>query len=102
MFIYTVKLTVDNKDKDQFIEYLYQQHLPDVMETGCFTEYNIKTHIMSDEIIAKYKCNSQEDYDRYLIQYADSLRQDVIQKFPNSIINIERDFNQTVVTTINP
>ena len=92
MFIYTIKLIVSGKNKEQFVEYLYQKYLPKVMNTGCFSAYNVKTNIESDEIIAKYKCKCQEDFDNYMKNHSEVFYKDINEKFPDSILNIERDF----------
>ncbi len=92
MFVYTVKLIIDKNSKDNFISYLYKEHLPDVVNTGCFIDYSLEEDIEKDELIARYDCISQELFNKYLDEYAERLRNDVIQKFPASILKAERNF----------
>ena len=96
MFIYTVKLTIEQNSKNEFINYLYKQHLPDVVNTGCFLNSSLELDTTKDELIARYQCENQELFDRYLTTYADIMRNDVLQKFPSSIIKAERNFCQTI------
>ena len=92
MFVYTVKLTIEQNSKMDFISYLYEQHLPDVVNTGCFLNSSLELDTTTDELIARYQCATQELFDQYLIKYADIMRNDVLQKFPTSIIKAERNF----------
>ena len=96
MFIYTVKLTITQNSKIEFINYLYLQHLPDVVNTGFFLNSSLELDTSKDELIARYQCESQELFNKYLTTYADIMRNDVLQKFPTSIIKAERNFCQIV------
>ena len=97
MFIYTVKLTIEQNSKMDFINYLYDQHLPDVVKTGCFLSSSLELDTTKDELIARYHCENQELFDHYLSTYAEIMRNDVLQKFPTSIIKAERNFCQLII-----
>lgn len=92
MFVYTVKLFINKEQKSDFINYLHLKHLPDVVNTGCFLDYSLEVDVEKNELLARYKCQSQEIFDRYTKEFADEMRNDVIVKFPNAIIKGERNF----------
>ncbi len=92
MFIYTVKMVINKNTKEEYIKYLEEKHLQDVINTGCFLNASLETDINKNEVIVTYSCESQEMFDKYITQYADKMRQDVIDKFSDSIIKVQRDF----------
>ncbi len=96
MFIYTVKLLVNEHSKELFIKYLHEEHLPDVVNTGCFLNYSLESDIEKNEIIARYKCADQQIFDKYLLEFADTMRNEVLKKFPGMIIKAERNFCKIV------
>ena len=96
MFMYTVKLLVNEHSKELFIKYLYEEHLPDVVNTGCFLDCSLESDIVKNEIIARYKCINQQIFDKYLLEFADTMRNEVVKKFPDIIIKAERNFCKIV------
>ncbi len=96
MYIYTVRLVIDHETKDKFIDYLYHEHLPYVVNTGCFLDSSLEIDTTKDEVIARYNCKNKELFDKYLMEYAEEMRNDVLQKFPRSILKAERNFCKIV------
>ncbi|HMT03074.1 MAG TPA: DUF4286 family protein [Burkholderiales bacterium] len=92
MFIYTVKLLVNESAKELFIKYLHEEHLIDVVNTGCFLDCSLESDIEKNEIIARYRCLDQQTFDKYLLEFADGMRNEVLKRFPDVIIKAERNF----------
>ena len=76
---------------DEWIEWLRTTHIPQVIATGCFTESHILRLLEVDETdgptyAVQYKAINLGHYERYIAQYADTLRQDGINKWGDQFI----------------
>lgn len=97
MFIYTVKLKIKDTLKDEFAQYLHQEHLPEVVATGCFTSSSLEIDTAHNgEIMARYTCNSQEIFDKYIEKHADIMRAKVSEKYPDAILHATRNFCKVI------
>ena len=97
MFVYTVKLKIKEDLKNVFMQYLHKEHIPDVVSTGCFMSSSLEVDtINSNEMIARYTCNSQHIFDEYMEKYANIMRAKVMEKYPDAILSAERNFCKIV------
>lgn len=93
MFVYTVKLKIKEDLKNEFMQYLHKEHMPDLVGTGCFINSSLEVDTTnSHEIIARYTCSSQKAFDEYMEKYADIMRAKVMEKYPDAIMSAERNF----------
>ena len=93
MFVYTVKLKIRNSLENEFAEYLLNEHIPDVVSTGCFTDSSLEVDTTnSNEMIARYVCETETEFSEYVSKYANIMRAKVLQKYPDAIVNAERNF----------
>ncbi len=92
MYTYTVKLELKPSLQQEMVEYLYNKHQPDLVKTGCFLDYTLEVDTTTGEVIARYKCESQEMFEQYIEKHADNLRNEVMQLFPDGIISANRNF----------
>ena len=69
MIIYKVEITVEAGIELEWLDWMKQVHVPDVVRTGCFTECRIYKVIESDAAdpvyVMQYHCPSLEEYHRY-------------------------------------
>ena len=81
--IYEVTAVVDEGRATEFEKYMIDEHIPDVLATGClaaaFFAKDDKSYIFG------YHVNTPEDMQRYLDNYAAKLRDDVVQRFGDSV-----------------
>ena len=80
MFIYNVTIKVEDSIADAWLQWLKEEHIPEVMATGCFEEYKIVRLLEIDDsegptYAVQYNALSKALYNRYIIKYADALRQ---------------------------
>lgn len=93
MFIYTVTLNINTDVHDEWLKWMKEKHLPDVMATGCFKTYSMY-RLLSPEpdegvtYIINYECNTIEDYERYKIEHAAILQNEHKEKFGNTFIAV--------------
>ena len=91
MFIYNVTVKLDKNIHREWLEWMQQIHIPEVMQTGCFAANRLLKLLESDEsdgftYTVQYTASSKADYDRYIEKYAEALRKSTINKWGNSII----------------
>ena len=81
MIIYSVTVTLDQSIKDEWIAYMKEKHIPDVMETGCFTK-SVFTRVIGtgeekeNSFNVQYMCNSMKDMHKYQVHFASKLQKE--------------------------
>ena len=91
MIVYNVTILVENDVREEWLEWMKNHHVPEVMATGCFVENKMMKVLVEDpQAIATsyafhYLANSMEDYQRYVDTYAEKLRNDTIERYGNKI-----------------
>ena len=91
MFVYNVTIKVANKISADWLEWLKEEHIPDVMATGCFQEFTLLKLLEVDEsegptYAVQYKAESKAAYNQYIEKYASALRQKSFDKWGDSFI----------------
>lgn len=91
MYIYNVTIKVTWAIHDDWVRWMIDKHMPDVLASGCFTGSQLVKLLDTDEeegptYAAQYYAASFEDYERYIGQYAQSLREDGYNKWGNNFI----------------
>lgn len=78
MIVYCVTIVLDAIIENDWVTWMKQEHIPDVLSTGCFVDCHIfrilNTEISEPTYVMQYLCRSKEDYDRYQKQFAPSLQ----------------------------
>ena len=91
MIIYNVTLKVDHSIAEPFIKWMKEEHIHDVVNTGCFTHATV-FHLMEadDEegitYAIQYHAKDHADYKRYIENFADKMRKNTIDKWGNKFI----------------
>ena len=91
MFIYNVTAQLDKNIHKEWIQWMQQIHIPEVMQTGCFTGsrlLRLLETVESDRFTytVQYTAPTKADYNRYIEMHAATLRQSTINKWGNKII----------------
>jgi hypothetical protein len=91
MFIYNVTIQVEKQIAPQWLLWLQQEHIPDVLNTGCFTNYQILKLIDTDETdsvtyAVQYFSVSTELIDDYVYTHADVLRKKGFERWGNRYV----------------
>lgn len=84
MYLYNVTIKVDWKIAEQWQEWMKQIHIPEVMETGCFTKYVMVQLLQTDEtegptFAVQYFADSLAAYENYINNFAPKLREQTMQ-----------------------
>lgn len=91
MIIYNVTIKLTWAIHKEWLQWMKERHLPDMLQTGCFTKYQFAQllEIEDDEgptYAVQYYCATKEDYQRYINEFSAKLRNDGLQKFGNQFI----------------
>lgn len=91
MYLYNVTIKVEHAIAADWLQWLKKEHIPEVLETGCFTKAQLLELIeAADEegltYAIQYHASSLEMYHRYLDNYAASLRQKGMEKWGSRFI----------------
>jgi hypothetical protein len=91
MIIYNVTIKVDHSIADDWLDWLKEEHIPDIIKTGCFTHATILRLLEVDEsdgitYAVQYHAESKAMYNRYIRDYADTMRKKGSDKWGNKFI----------------
>ncbi len=92
MIIYNVPINVEKEITEEWLNWMKEIHLPEVMATGKFISfemYKIQNHNpedTGDNYSVQYKANSMADYEDYVAYYGPALKQKTIEKYGDQII----------------
>lgn len=85
MIVYSVTITIEASVEAEWVEWMKNVHIPDVLRTGCFSECRIYKVIGAegeDPVYAmQYSCGSVEEYHRYRDNFAPALQKDHTDRF---------------------
>lgn len=85
MYIYNVTVNIDPQAHEEWLKWMREIHIPDVMKTGCFTENRmVKVLNVDDEghtYSIQYTFNEMADIERYQAQFAKKLQAEHSEKF---------------------
>ena len=91
MIIYNVTLKIEASITDEWLTWLKDEHIPDVINTGCFTNAVILKLIDIDETdgptyAVQYSCESKAAYNRYIELHAPEMRRRSFEKWGDKFI----------------
>jgi len=85
MYIYNVTVNIDADVHDEWLKYMKETHIPDVMNTGCFTENKIVKVLNVDDVghtySFQYTFEKMDDIERYQKDFAPELQADVKKRY---------------------
>ena len=81
--IYEVTVTFAGADPSEFERYMADTHIPDVLATSCFAGAFFAKE--NDSYIVGYHVNTSDDMQRYLDEFAPSLRDDVMTRYGGKV-----------------
>jgi len=86
MIIYSVTVSVDANVKEEWLSYMRQKHIPDVIATGCFSGFRFTKVIGASEekdnsYNVQYFCNSMREMHKYQVQFAPKLQKEHTDKY---------------------
>jgi hypothetical protein len=92
MILYNVTLNVDDEIKEEWLKWMKEVHLPEVMATGKFISYEmykIQNHNPEDKsnnYTVQYFTNSIDEYNDYVLTYGPALKQKTLEKYGDKVL----------------
>ena len=83
MIIYSVTVAIEAAVEQEWLEWMQRVHVPEVVQTGCFSECRIHKVIEADEptYVMQYRCASLAEYHRYRESFASAMQKDHTDRF---------------------
>jgi Domain of unknown function (DUF4286) len=84
MYIYNVTVNLDASIHEEWLNWMKQKHVPDVLNTGCFTENRILRVLVDDEgatYSVQYHFDTMEIYEKYQKEFAPALQKEHADKY---------------------
>lgn len=86
MILYNVTVNIDNDVEEEWIAWMKNKHIPEVLATGQFFDHQFyrligKLENNGSTYSIQFFANSMKEIDNYLANFATKLRDDHIRKF---------------------
>jgi len=90
MILYNVTVNIDHSANDDWLKWMKETHIPDVLATGLFFDGKL-SRIMAEEQGGKsysiqYLAKTMEDYERYQEEHAQRLQADHEKNFGGKFV----------------
>ncbi len=90
-FVYNITFSIENSIAENWLQWMINEHIPEVMNTGCFIGHRILRLLETNETdgptyAIQYHAASKADYNRYISLHAEALRKKGFDKWGNQFI----------------
>jgi hypothetical protein len=91
VLIYNVTVKVDWRIHDEWVTWMLTEHLPEMVNTGCFANAKLMRLLETDEnegptYTAQYFAENKADYDRYIKDHSTAIRKKYNSKWGDGVI----------------
>ena len=90
MIIYNVTISVEENIKSDWIKWMQEVHIPEVMATGIFTKAQLNRLIVqgdSDKTYTiAYTCSTIKDLHEYQMKFATKLQQKHVARYGEKVV----------------
>jgi hypothetical protein len=91
MIIYNVTIKVLPEINERWLQWMKEEHIPEIMATGLFHDYRICRLLEQDDqegptYTVQYFTDTLENYQTYLQEYAPLLRQKSFDRFGDQFL----------------
>jgi hypothetical protein len=92
MIVYNITSKVSIGIEKAWLQWQREEHIPEIMQTGLFTEFKIFHLLEQDDLdgstyTIQYSANSMEDYLNYINLFANTMRQKAFAAWGNQFIS---------------
>lgn len=96
MLIYNVTSNIDESVHDEWLAWMQETHIPDVLATGKFTEARILKVLVKEEMggvtySVQYYTENKETLLQYYQEDAPRLQQDALKKFADKCVSFRTE-----------
>jgi|SRR5690349_12428472 len=92
MIIYNVTCKVDGSIARDWLEWMKNEHIPDVINTGCFTNARILHLVEADDgdgptYAVQYEASDLEQYEKYVREFSAEMRKRATEKWGDRFVS---------------
>lgn len=92
MIIYNVTSSVDKEISEEWISWMKDKHIPDLLKTGLFFDSRILKVLSHDDdktfsFAVQYMAKSVEDIEVYLQKHSQRLREEVAKRYGDRVVS---------------
>lgn len=91
MIIYNVTVNIENDVREEWLNWMKEIHVPDVMRTGYFVGNKICKVLVDEEqgttYSIQYTCVNMKDLEEYQREHAPRLQKEHAEKFANKFVS---------------
>lgn len=96
MYIYNVTTNVEDSVHEEWVQWMQQTHIPDMLATGKFTKARMVKVIVEEEMggqtySVQYFTDSKATLNKYYAENAPVLRREVLKKFADKLISFRTE-----------
>ncbi|GLB48388.1 DUF4286 family protein [Neptunitalea lumnitzerae] len=96
MYIYNVTSNIAESVHEEWLKWMQETHIPEILATGKFTNARIIKVLVEEEMggvtySVQYTANNKEDLNKYYDEHAEELRGKVLKKFADSIVSFRTE-----------
>lgn len=85
MILYNVTVKIKNEVKDDWLQWMKETHIPDVMNTGLFEEHKLLRIFDEDTdgstYAIQYFCKDMDTFNKYQADHAKALQADHMKRY---------------------
>lgn len=90
MIIYNVTVNIEQEIQEDWLVWMKEQHIPDVMATGKFVDYQLCKLISHQEegitYAIQYRAENMKDLHEYQMEHAPALQKEYIDRYQNKSV----------------
>ena len=91
MIVYNVTVKLESSIAEQWLQWMKEEHIPDVIATSCFTSASMLRLLETDDsdgptYAIQYQAESKADYNRYIEKFAASMRTKATEKWGHRFV----------------
>ncbi|HEY9176196.1 MAG TPA: DUF4286 family protein [Flavipsychrobacter sp.] len=91
MVLYNVTIKINHEAEQEWLQWMKEEHMPELMATGLFVESRLFRLLDVDEsdgitYAAQYYCKNMIDYDNYISEHSAEMRAKGLERFGDKFI----------------
>jgi len=91
MIVYNISIKISHAIETEWLKWQKQEHIPEIMTLGYFTEYKFYRLLEHDEVegisyVVQFFSTTLENYNQYIDEFAPLLRKKSFDKWGNQFI----------------
>ena len=89
MIVYNVSIKIEPNIEEEWLQWMKEKHIPDVLETGIFSGHKfleITNEEAENTYAIQYYCPSMQDLETYFSDFAPKLQEEHSKKYINKFV----------------